>query len=399
MALFPKIRLNAPNASELLGKCDTISDIPAWEQVTGSGKLNLSKMNPADSPAGDQKYQTSIIPGVSRTFALTIPTLPEPLSRVIGNAYLLCRIADTIEDDPDLARDQKETQLERFLEVVKGREDAETFAASVVPLLSPDTPASELDLMRNVPRVIRITHSLSEPEQTALSRCVAVMCADMPKYQQNNISGLRDLDEMGAYCYTVAGVVGEMLFDLFRIRFPELEARHTEMRSLAISFGQALQMTNILKDVWDDRRRGACWLPISVFPDGQFDPEHLDENHRSPEFQSGLQTLIGVTHGHLKNALDFTCHLPTREVGVRRFCLWALGLAVLTLRKIHRNPYYRSANEVKVTRRTVWITLITTSVLSWSNRCLRQLFRLATAGLPNREVRLPDSSGSRYSQF
>ena len=346
---------------------------------------------------GDRQYQTSIIPGVSRTFALTIPTLPEHLARVIGNAYLLCRIADTIEDDPDLPREQKETHLERFVAVVQGREEAESFSATVAPVLSPNTPAAELDLMRNVPRVIRITHSLSDAEQAALTRCVAVMCAEMPKFQENN-NGLRDLDEMGAYCYTVAGVVGEMLFELFAIRFPNLVSRRSEMRRLAISFGQGLQMTNILKDVWDDRRRGACWLPHSVFADGQFEPENLHQYHQTPAYQAGLRTLIGVTHGHLQNALDFTCHLPPQEMGIRRFCLWALGLAVLTLRKIHRNPHYRYSNHVKVTRRTVWITLVTTSALSWSNRCLRWLFRLAVRGLPHQDVAPRSAIGTAYAQ-
>ncbi|MFU8831083.1 MAG: squalene/phytoene synthase family protein, partial [Wenzhouxiangella sp.] len=47
-------------------------------------------------------FQDRILPGVSRTFALTIPCLPEPLKIAVTNAYLLCRIADTIEDDPTL---------------------------------------------------------------------------------------------------------------------------------------------------------------------------------------------------------------------------------------------------------------------------------------------------------
>ena len=47
-------------------------------------------------------YQSEALPGVSRTFALTIPQLPEPLRHAVGNNYLLCRIADTIEDEPTL---------------------------------------------------------------------------------------------------------------------------------------------------------------------------------------------------------------------------------------------------------------------------------------------------------
>jgi len=47
----------------------------------------------------DETYQEKILQDVSRTFALTIPQLPPALRRVVSNAYLLCRIADTIEDD------------------------------------------------------------------------------------------------------------------------------------------------------------------------------------------------------------------------------------------------------------------------------------------------------------
>ena len=45
----------------------------------------------------DLEYQSGILPGASRTFALTIPVLPDALAVVMTNAYLLCRIADTID--------------------------------------------------------------------------------------------------------------------------------------------------------------------------------------------------------------------------------------------------------------------------------------------------------------
>ena len=51
-----------------------------------------------DLNAADEAYQDQILPHVSRTFALTIPQLPAGLRIPVTNAYLLCRIADTIED-------------------------------------------------------------------------------------------------------------------------------------------------------------------------------------------------------------------------------------------------------------------------------------------------------------
>lgn len=331
----------------------------------------------------DLAYQRGILPGVSRTFALTIPVLPEALAVVVTNAYLLCRIADTIEDDPGLPSEQKSQFHARFVAVVNGEQSAEEFAGDLTPLLSERVLPAERDLVRNTAAVIRVTHACSAEERAALTRCVAIMCRGMPEFQRSkSLRGLEDLDELAEYCYYVAGVVGEMCTELFCLHCPELEPKRDVMLRLSVSFGQGLQMTNILKDIWDDRPAGACWLPRSVFANGTLDLEQLEAWHLQPEFRDGLQQLIGIGHAHLRNALEYTCLIPKREVGIRRFCLWAIGLAVLTLRKIHRNPAFRSGNEVKVSRRTVKATILTTNLTLMSNRALRLMFARAADGLP-----------------
>ena len=149
-----------------------------------------------------------------------------------------------------------------------------------------------------------------------------------------------DLDE---YCYYVAGVVGEMLTELFCEYSREYRAQSRRTPGLAVSFAQGLQMTNILKDVWEDRSRGACWLPQEVFTPHGVDLARLSPATPDPGFDAGMRELIGVAHAHLRNALDYTLLIPGKETGIRRFCLWAVGLAVLTLRKIHKNPGFTPA--------------------------------------------------------
>jgi farnesyl-diphosphate farnesyltransferase len=224
-------------------------------------------------------------------------------------------------------------------------------------------------------------HTFSAEERTALTRCVRIMCSGMPEFQRaSSRRGLADLEELDSYCYFVAGVVGEMCTELFLLHCPDLGERHDDMMRLAVSFGQGLQMTNILKDVWDDRQANACWWPRSVFAEGTL--EHLDERHTTDDFRRGLNELIGVAHAHLRNALDYTCMIPKRETGIRRFCLWAIGLAVLTLRKLHRHPTFASGAEVKVSRRTVKATVFATNLTLMSNRALRMIFEGAADGLP-----------------
>jgi farnesyl-diphosphate farnesyltransferase len=205
----------------------------------------------------------------------------------------------------------------------------------------------------------------------------------MPEFQRNrSASGLAALRNLDEYCYYVAGVVGEMLTELFLLHCPELVPDRERMMRLAVSFGQGLQMTNILKDIWDDRQADTCWLPRAVFERHGFDLNSIEAAHDSPAFAAGLNELVGVAHAHLRNALAYTCLIPKGQPGIRKFCLWAIGLAVLTLRKIHNNPGFSSGNEVKVSRRTVKATVLTTNLALRSNRALKLVFDRAASGLP-----------------
>jgi len=60
--------------------------------------IQTESMQPTLDQANGDQLQDHLLQGVSRTFALTIPQLPPKLMRPVANAYLLCRIVDTIED-------------------------------------------------------------------------------------------------------------------------------------------------------------------------------------------------------------------------------------------------------------------------------------------------------------
>ena len=336
--------------------------------------------------AKDLAYQTRILQGVSRTFALTIPQLPHPLCDVVGNAYLLCRIADTIEDEPTLSAAQKQAFSEHFMEVVAGGKAAESFTRELHPLLSHAMLESEHDLIANTARVVRITHGLRAVQRNALERCVRIMSRGMAEFQRNaSIEGLDDLAHLDRYCYHVAGVVGEMLTELFCDYSPEIRERQEELIRLSVSFGQGLQMTNILKDIWDDRRRGACWLPRDIFRSAGFELRSLSAERTDPRFVEGLLDLVAIAKCHLADASRFTLLIPAHETRIRRFCLWALGMAVLTLRRIHAHPTFTDTREVKISRRSVRGTVLVANALVRSDLALKLLFeaftrRLSTPG-------------------
>ena len=351
-----------------------------------SGRPELAHVPPPgarDCVVADERLQAELLEHVSRTFALTIPELPPALRRVVANAYLLCRIVDTIEDEPRLATAEKRRFCTQFAAVVGGRAGAAAFADELVPRLSDDTPAAEHTLIRETPRVIAITRTFSAAEQDALRTCVEVMAEGMAAFQEARTGcGLADLAELDRYCYFVAGVVGEMLTRLFTEYSPAIASHREPLMALAVSFGQGLQMTNILKDVWEDRARGACWLPQDVFRDSGSDLAQISPGACGPGFTRGLKSLLGIAHGHLQNALRYTLLIPGNEPGIRLFCLWALGMALLTLRRIARNPGFSAGSEVKISRRSVKIVVAASRLFVRNDFMLRMLFRLAGAGLP-----------------
>ncbi len=338
--------------------------------------------------AADLEYQTHILQGVSRTFALTIPTLPEALCRVVGNAYLLCRIADTIEDDSGLLEAQKRDFAERFIQVVAGRAEAETFARDLAPLLTRSSSAAEHDLIRNTAAVIRITHGCNSRQRRAMERCVRIMAKGMADYQEmETLDGLRDLPALDRYCYYVAGVVGEMLTDLYCDHDEAIARQRERLMPLAVSFGQGLQMTNILKDIWDDRARGACWLPQDVFQLQGFALADLRPGNDDPAFLAGMGALIGIARQHLHDALRYTLMIPKRQRGIRLFCLWALGMAVLTLRRIDARRDFSAGDQVKISRRSVKATVALTRACVNNDKLLRMLFYVTARRLPESHIR------------
>ena len=335
------------------------------------------------APSNACAYQEAILPKVSRTFALTIPQLPPALRDVVANAYLLCRIADTIEDEPAFSAEEQGVYENAFVEAVTGRIDAQRFAAELAPRLSDATSESERDLLFRLPLVLEVTRTFSATQHAAIVECLKVMTKGMHDFQRVvGLQGLASLHDMDRYCYCVAGVVGEMLTKLLVDFEPELAPQNSHLMQLAVSFGQGLQMTNILKDQWEDRSHGVCWLPQDVFVRHGVQLRELQAGQQDDNYSRAMIELIGLAHAHLCDAVEYTLIVPPRHAGFRRFCLWSIGLAVLTLRNLQDRLDFSSGNEVKVSRTAVAQTIGLTKLSDRYDPAVRWLFAVAARKLP-----------------
>lgn len=308
---------------------------------------------------------------VSRTFALTIPLLPLPLADWVGNAYLLCRIVDTIEDDPLLPCAIKQQHMDLFLASLQGCDRVENWSRQLAGALSANTPSGELALIDDIPAVLARLFSFPAAVQQILVQGVSIMSRGMSAQQQQ--ASISDGHELDCYCYHVAGVVGELLTELFSVYTPAIGQQKSVLLPLAVSFGEGLQLTNILKDIQEDAARGVCWLP--GLPLAAAECSIHNDRQRITDY-------IALAHGHLQDAVQFTLKLPKQESGIRQFCLWAIGMAILTLQRVHTHSLSSEAAPVKISRRQVKGVILICRLAGWSNVLLRAYFRWLGRRLP-----------------
>jgi len=206
----------------------------------------------------------------SRTFALAIPQLPQPTLREVTVAYLLFRIADTFEDASVLwDRPQRLAALEEF-DLLLSSPAVEHARGCVRDWTSkpPTDHTGYLELLEETPLVFSALLALSKSARDAIvqhTRRTAQLMAEFVTHADGaGVLRLRDLDDLRAYCYAVAGIVGEMLTDLFLLSGDRVAASAEFLRKRASAFGEGLQLVNILKDSAADEVEGRSFLPSTV---------------------------------------------------------------------------------------------------------------------------------------
>ncbi|HVK61846.1 MAG TPA: squalene/phytoene synthase family protein, partial [Bdellovibrionales bacterium] len=182
-----------------------------------------------------------------------------------------------------------------------------------------DIPESEALLIKDAARLFNELHALPEPECDAVRKPVLSMSAGMKhftgKKKERGELRVRNLGELNAYCFFVAGVVGEMLTRLVRARALDYRLTQSELSRLKIAsgarFGLFLQKINILKDQTGDELSRRFFV------------------HDRGEVLSSLKD-------DAEHAIAYLLSIPERMSSYRRFCAWALflGLATVPLLKM-----------------------------------------------------------------
>ncbi|MEM7624728.1 MAG: squalene/phytoene synthase family protein [Planctomycetota bacterium] len=197
----------------------------------------------------------------SRTFALSIPRLPEPLRRQVGIGYLVFRIADTIEDEGVADPPQRVAALRKLKQALDDRD-----ADAIDRLLrswNADHGPDDDGYAELLGRGRWVYEQLNALDATARGHIRAYVGRTIDGMAERLLapSDITDVPGVQAYCYHVAGIVGEMLTDLFVNHHAPLRDCRAELMELSRCFGETLQLVNILRDHGIDLDAGRRYVP------------------------------------------------------------------------------------------------------------------------------------------
>lgn len=316
---------------------------------------------------------------VSRTFALTIDVLEEPASSYICVGYLVCRIADTIEDSRSLSATEKAFLLDRYDRVLDP--DQEYDADAFEEALEPYVPASQTDdwaVVTDSSRVLRTFDRLPPGVREAIlpptRELIGGMKTFVERYADSGGIRIRTGEELEEYCYYVAGTVGHLITNLLVREAGDREA--DQLGNNAVEFGLLLQLVNIAKDVYDDYTgENSVFLPADWLQEVGVSQEDVLARENAQEVVSVVRRTASHARTYLDDAQAYLEILT--EVDGNAFEAWAIPflLAVGTLRELLARPEDALSPEgVKISREEVAavVQAVTTDARSESLAALRE---------------------------
>ena len=319
---------------------------------------NIQQLKLADA---EKKYLNDTMNKVSRSFALVVLSLEEPLNTYMATAYLMCRVVDNVEDcDQPFA--WKQQRFQEFHQLIEEPASAPQILAAWSQESWPGLTQDEAEMMGRVKGLTlwEIYAQIPERSRSAIKRWTSEMADGMLRIDNpdqhpllENRDGVRVLaaeSDYNAYCFYVAGTVGHMATELVVDHYGLADDVAIRLSASCEACGRGLQKTNILKDFAEDLGRGISYLPYTWHREADFAPLSL----AGAPVQWKKKVIDDVTR-ELHHATEYVLALPYDAAGYRMASLMSLlpAYQTLLLAANRHETLFTAKHHVKISRPTM----------------------------------------------
>lgn len=301
---------------------------------------------------------------VSRLFYTTLAVVPADVRDQVSLGYLFARAADTIADTEVIDVHQRLEFLLRFQRQFSSESPDWKDIAAIQSALTPHQASeAETVLLRRLDDCFRLYANLTPIDRKYIRWLMATlpkgMAMDLKEFDGGTAAqpiALKTMEELDRYTYLVAGCVGEFWTGLMCAHRHALSGWDAgKMAEVGVRFGKGLQLTNIVKDVAHDLRRGRCYIPEPLLQEAGLKPTDLLDQANRARFQPVLRKLVKMAVEHLDQGWLYTMAIPRWEVRLRLSCMWPILSAGESLKLVQSSPQLLNPSvTVKIPRSTVY---------------------------------------------
>jgi len=222
--------------------------------------------------ADTKDMSKDLLRNVSRSFYLSMKTLPLDMREPVSLGYLLARSSDTIADTASVSQELRLDLLgkirKQIFEKGEGLDDySDQLKSEFCPHQSHD---GEKQLLNQLPDCFEWLNQMDRANQFSVIKVLGHITNgqlwDVEKFgskDKENPAFVETAEELEQYTYRVAGSVGEFWTEVgYSNGGRDFSNEGTkEMKEFGRLYGQGLQLVNVIRDIGEDLANGRCYLP------------------------------------------------------------------------------------------------------------------------------------------
>ena len=254
--------------------------------------------------------------------------LPKPKREAINLVYAWCRVADDIVDEEDSVPRKRQRLYSWVKEFELGLAGHSSYA-----------------LVNKLAHFIQLFHIPLHHFH------------DLIKGMEMDLVNMRyeTFEDLKLYCYRAASTVGLICTEIFGYK-------HEEAKEYAIHLGIALQLTNILRDVASDAKRGRIYLPREDLTMFGYSENDLLNNVYDDRFRKLMEFEAQRARTYFVEAMS---HLAEEDRPLFLAALIMQGIYFRLLQDIEKEQYNVFSRRIRI---STFKKLLITAHVWWNNR-------------------------------